>query len=63
MVAIKSIVLLHERQEEGCVVFTRDTKLRVYRIQATFSIANAMPIPPLTQRVARPRLAFLFNIS
>jgi hypothetical protein len=31
--------------------------------QAEFSRAKAMPIPPLTQRVATPRLAFRFSIS
>jgi hypothetical protein len=28
-----------------------------------FSMASAMPMPPLTQRVARPRRAFRFSIS
>jgi hypothetical protein len=31
--------------------------------QATFSNARAIPMPPLTQRVATPRLAFRFSIS
>src|SRR5207248_2151675 len=34
-----------------------------YAAQSVFSMANAIPMPPLTQSVATPRLALRFNIS
>jgi len=61
-VSVEGVVLAHHLEHEVSIGVGGDVK-RGFRGQGTFSMASAMPMPPLTQRVATPRWARRLRIS